>query len=120
MKRILIVGGANGIGLSIAKQLTKEEETEKVYIIDKSALDEQYQESKIESVIFDLTNEDYSIFDRYTDIDGLIITAGFGRLALFKDIPEQLISTYFQVNTIAAIRIIKHFYEISINVALFV
>ena len=111
MKRILIVGGANGIGLSIAKLLTKEEDTEKVYIIDKSALDEQYQESKIESVIFDLTNEDYSIFDRYTDIDGVFITAGFGRLALFKDIPEQLISTYFQVNTIAAIRIIKHFYE---------
>ena len=102
MKRILIVGGANGIGLSIA---------EKVYIIDKSALDEQYQESKIESVVFDLTSEDYSIFDRYTDIDGVFITAGFGRLALFKDIPEQLISTYFQVNTIAAIRIIKHFYE---------
>ena len=47
MKRILIVGGANGIGLSIAKQLTKEEDTEKVYIIDKSALDEQYQEPKI-------------------------------------------------------------------------
>ena len=111
MKRLLIVGGANGIGLSIAKQLTKEEDTEKVYIIDKSALDEQYQEPKIESVVFDLTSEDYSIFDRYTDIDGVFITAGFGRLALFKDIPEQLISTYFQVNTIAAIRIIKHFYE---------
>ncbi len=111
MKRILIVGGANGIGLSIAKQLTKEEDIEKVYIIDKSALDEQYQEPKIESVVFDLTSEDYSIFDRYTDIDGVFITAGFGRLALFKDIPEQLISTYFQVNTIAAIRIIKHFYE---------
>lgn len=111
MKRILIVGGANGIGLSIAKQLTKEENTEKVIIIDKSALEEQYQEPKIESVVFDLTSEDYSIFNKYTDIDGLIITAGFGRLALFKDIPEHLISTYFQVNTIATIRIIKHFYE---------
>ena len=111
MKRILIVGGANGIGLSMAKVLTSRKETELVYIVDKASLREEYKEKKIESIKFDLTNEDYSIFDRFEDIDGLIITAGFGRLALFRDIPEEMISAYFNVNTIPVIRIIKHFYE---------
>ena len=111
MKKIIIVGGANGIGLSMAKLLTLRDETEKVYIIDKAPLAEEYQEEKIESFQFDLTSEDYSIFNQFTDIDGLIITAGFGRLDLFEDIPEEMIATYFNVNTIAVIRVIKHFYD---------
>ena len=111
MKRILIVGGANGIGLSMARVLAERTETEKVYIIDKAELAEEFQHKKIESIQFDLTCQDYSIFDQFQDIDGLIITAGFGRLALFKDIPEEMIATYFNVNTIPVIRIIKHFYD---------
>ena len=111
MKKILIVGGANGIGLSIAKQLTSNIETEKVYIIDKAPLAEAFQEPKIDSFQFDLTSADYSIFDKFADIDGLMITAGFGRLQLFSDIPEEMIASYFNVNTIAVIRVIKHFYD---------
>ncbi len=111
MKRILVVGGANGIGLSIAKLLTLCETAEKVYIVDKAPLVEEYREAKIESFQFDLTSTDYTLFDRFSDIDGLIITAGFGRLALFKDVPEDMITTYFNVNTIAVIRVIKHFYD---------
>ena len=111
MRRILIVGGANGIGLSIAKQLTSKENVEKVYIVDKAPLAEEYKENKIFSYQFDLTNADYSIFEQFKDIDGLMITAGFGKLALFNDIPEEMIATYFNVNTIAVIRVIKHFYD---------
>lgn len=111
MKRILVVGGANGIGLSIAKALSSREETEKVYIIDKAPLASEFKESKIDSFLFDLTSQDYSIFDRFTDVDGLMITAGFGRLQLFENIPEKMIETYFSVNTIAVIRVIKHFYD---------
>lgn len=111
MKRTLIVGGANGIGLSIAKELTQKESCEKVYIVDKAPLAEEYQEEKIESHVFDLMSEDYSFFNRFTDIDSLMITAGFGKLALFKDLDEQHIINSFHVNTIASIRIIKHFYE---------
>jgi len=111
MKRILVVGGANGIGLSIAKVLTSRESTEKVYIIDKVPLAEEYKDAKIESFQFDLTSEDYSILDRFQDIDGLIITAGFGKLALFENIDEKMIPLYFNVNTIAVIRVIKHFYN---------
>ena len=111
MKRLIVVGGANGIGLSIAKVLTSRNKTEKVYIVDKAPLADEYQEDKIESFQFDLTSEDYSVFDLFTDVDGLMITAGFGRLALFEDIDEKMIPLYFNVNTIAVIRVIKHFYN---------
>lgn len=110
MKRILIVGGANGIGLSMAHVLAERAEIENVYVVDKAELAEDFRHEKIESVQFDLTNQDYTLFDQFQDIDGMIITAGFGRLALFKDIPEEMIATYFNVNTIPVIRIIKHFY----------
>lgn len=111
MKRILVVGGANGIGLSIAKILSAKEETEKVYIIDKSSLAPEYSDGKIEACQFDLTSQDYSIFDKFEDIDGLMITAGFGRLDLFENIPDEMIATYFNVNSVAVIRVIKHFYD---------
>lgn len=115
MKRILIVGGANGIGLSIATELAKKDGTEKVYILDKAPLAAENRLPKMESFEFDLTSTDYSIFDRLQDVDGIMITAGFGRLALFKDVPESMIATYFNVNTIAVIRVIKHFYDKLLN-----
>ena len=115
MKRILVVGGANGIGLSIATELAKRETTEKVYIVDKAPLADENRLSKMESYEFALTSADYSIFDKLQDVDGVMITAGFGRLALFKDVPESMISTYFNVNTIAVIRVIKHYYDKLLN-----
>lgn len=111
MKRTLVIGGANGIGLAIAKELAAKEECEKVYVVDKSPIAEEYKEEKIESSIFDLTQSDYSFFDRFDDIDSLMITAGFGKLTLFKDVDEQHIINSFNVNTVSAIRVIKHFYD---------
>ena len=110
IKRTLVVGGANGIGLAIAQELAQRETTEKVYVVDKAPLHEQYTHSKIESFLFDLTEQNYSFFDRFNDIDALMITAGFGRLALFKDVTEQHIIDSFNVNTIPVIRLVKRFY----------
>lgn len=110
IKRILVVGGANGIGLSIATELAKRKETEKVYIVDKAPLVEEFQNPKFEAYQFDLTSEDYSFFDRFSDIDGLMITAGIGKLALFKDIPENHIMNSFNVNTIPVLRLIHKYY----------
>ncbi len=110
MKRILVVGGANGIGLSVATLLAQRPETEQVYIVDKAPLDPAHTLPKMQAFEFDLTSADYSIFNQFNDIDGLFITVGFGRLALFNDVAEELITTYFQVNTIAVIRVLKHFY----------
>ncbi len=110
IKRILVVGGAGGIGLAIAEEMAQREVTEKVYVVDKAPLQEQYAHSKIEAFQFDLTAEDYSFFDRFNDIDALMITAGFGKLALFKDVSEQHIIDSFNVNTIPVLRLVKRFY----------
>lgn len=111
MKEALIVGGANGIGLAIAMELAARPEMRCVHIVDKSPLSEAYQRNNVRSYEFDLTQEDYSFFDRFQSIDTLFISAGFGRLALFKDIDEKLISSYFAINTIASIRVFKRFYN---------
>lgn len=111
MKKPLIVGGANGIGLAIATELSKRNNCEKVYIVDKQLLDKEYKRPNIEHYTFDLTSNDYSFFDKFNDIDSLIITAGFGRLALFKDVTEQHIIDSFAVNTLPVLRLVKKFYN---------
>lgn len=111
MKRVLIVGGANGIGLSIAHELANDDEIEKIYIVDRSPLKPECRNSKFEYFQFYLESTDYSFFDQFDDIDGLMITAGFGKLNLFSNIEESHIVSSFNVNAIAPIRIIKHYYN---------
>lgn len=111
MRNVLIVGGASGIGLAMAKELEQDEAVKNIYIVDKRELSQEYIGDKIKSFVFDLTSQDYSFFNQFSDINSLIITAGFGKLDLFENIEESLISTYFQVNAIAPIRVIKHFYD---------
>lgn len=107
MRKALVVGGSNGIGLAIALELCDKYD---VTIIDRVAPALGWAD-KFNYEQFDLTQDDYAIFDRHFDTDVLMITAGFGHLALFQDIQEPLIQQYFQVNTIPVIRIIKHFYS---------
>lgn len=111
IKRALVVGGANGIGLSIATQLAKRDECDKIYIVDRADIAPQFLNAKFQLIKFDLTSENFDIFDQFSDINCLMITAGFGHLSLFKDITEQHITSSFQVNTIAPIRIIHHFID---------
>lgn len=107
MKKALIVGGSNGIGLAIALQLS---DYDSVCIIDKVPPSMNLP-THISFESFDLTSPDYGIFDHHQDVSLLMITAGFGQLAHFQDVSEQHIIDSFQVNTVAAIRIVKHFYK---------
>lgn len=111
MKRVLVVGGANGIGLSIATEIAMREDSEKIYVVDRAPLNGKYVHPKFETFQFDLTSEDFSFFSRFQDIDALMITAGFGRLALFKDLDEQYIIDTMNVNTLAVMRLIHRFYD---------
>ncbi len=108
-KRALIVGGSNGIGLSITLQLI-EKGYQKVYIVDRNEPDcDKFEQ--IEFIKLNLLLDDYSIFDEINDIDTLIITAGFGRVCEFKDIDEVEIINSFKINSVAIIRIIKKYYD---------
>lgn len=107
-KVALIIGGSNGIGLSIATQLKKN--YDKIYIVDKS-LPSCNLGSNVEYIKFNLLNDDYSIFNNFKDINTLVITSGFGRVSAFEDLNESEIINNFKVNTIGIIRIVKIFYD---------
>ncbi len=111
MKRALVVGGANGIGLAIAHELAINTNIDKIYIVDRSPITDENNHRKFDFHQFDLLSDDYCIFDQFNDIDTLMITAGFGRLSLFADIDEPHILSSFRVNAEAPIRIIKKFYN---------
>lgn len=111
MKNALIVGGSNGIGLSIATEMAKNSDCQKIYIVDRVPFSKEFSNDKFEFYEFDLNSSDYSFFKQFNDIDSLIITAGFGKLALFKDLDEEYIINSININTTAIIRIIHHFYE---------
>lgn len=111
MRTALVVGGANGIGLAIATELAKEKGVRKIYIVDRCMPQPVYHNDKFEYHIFDLNYSDYSIFAQFKHVDVLMITAGFGKLALFKDIDEQHIIESMNVNATAVIRIIHCFYD---------
>lgn len=111
MRKALVVGGASGIGLAIATLLSAQSDVEKVYIVDRADVNPKWMQSKFECYKFDLNEKDYSIFDRFNDIDTLMITAGFGKLAFFKDLEESYIIDTINVNTAAVIRIIHRFFS---------
>ncbi len=111
MRNALIIGGANGIGLAIATELAGRNDFQSIYIVDKALPEQTLMHEKFVCTQFDLSASDFSFFDRFTDIDTLIITAGFGKLSLFKDVTEEHIINSMTVNATAVMRIIHHFYD---------
>lgn len=104
-KDALVVGGSNGVGLAIAHILSQYCH---VVVVDKVAPAIPLPGSDF--IQFDLTEPDFSLFDGIRPVDKLIITAGFGRLALFKDYSEKLLVDMMSVNATAVMRVIWHFY----------
>lgn len=111
IKRALVVGGAHGLGLEIAKEMSARETVEKVYVVDIDYVQEKDMNDKMMSFQFDLTNERYAFFDRFTDIDTLVFTASVKDKKPFQDIPFTSIINSFNVNTIPALRLIDKFYD---------
>lgn len=117
MKKALVVGGNSGIGLSISKELLKT--YDHIYIVGKdepliAAIPDNLKDTFIQKTSFvklNFVNKDFSVFDEIQDIDTLIITAGFGRVALLENITEAEAENLINVNFGAIIRIIKKYYS---------
>lgn len=108
MKESLVIGGSNGIGLSLALELLKKGYL--VHVVDKVKNDmlDAYENIRFRQA--NLLDADFSFLESYQDIDTLIITAGFGRIAPFEDLLEREIQNNFQVNSIAVMKVLHHFF----------
>lgn len=114
MKKAVVVGGSNGIGFSIVKNLTQLDYF--VYVLDliEPNLKDLCKKENIEYIYTDLTNINPNLFLRLSEddeINFLMITAGFGRVAPFSSVSIQEIRDIFLVNTVAGLEIIKYFYK---------
>lgn len=108
MSKTIVIGGANGIGLAIAIQLAKAEASN-VIIIDRVQPDVELP-GNITYEYGNLLDADLSFLDAHDNVDGLVFTAGFGRVAPFETIVENEIYTQFQVNAISPINVLRYFY----------
>ncbi len=115
MRKAVIVGGSNGIGLSIAKQLL--EQNYHVLVFDRvepdyNALDNNSDE--LEFVRCNLLDFHLSLFNEAaadSEVDLLMITAGLGRVSNFQYIHPGEIKNLMTINTVSAMQIISKFYS---------
>lgn len=122
MKKAVVIGGSNGIGLAIANSLTDREYY--VYVLDLIPPDPALLNwnERTQFIYCDLLAYDERIFEELCDdrdIELLMITAGFGRVADFEYLHISEIQNLLTVNTISGIKIIHNFYKRIKNTAPF-
>lgn len=107
MKKCLVIGGSNGIGLAMALQL--KQQGNDVRVVDRvpSSL---LQEAEVDVELVNLITNDFSFLHQYDDIDVLILTSGFGRVAPFEQIAEKEIDNGFQVNAVSVLKVLHHYF----------
>lgn len=117
MKKALIVGGNSGVGLAMALEMLNRGYAH-IYIAGKETpclenIGEADRQRFLSSTTFqrvDLVQEQYGYFDSVTDIDTLIITAGFGRVAPFEELTEPEVTNLIKCNMLGAVRILQKYY----------
>lgn len=108
MKKALVIGGSNGIGLAIALQLA-ERGTAQVVIVDKDEPAVPLP-AGVAFVRHNLLDDDLAFLPDPADVDALVFTAGFGRVAPFESILQAEISNQFQVNAVSPVKVLRHFF----------
>lgn len=112
-KKAVVVGGSNGIGLAIVKRLI--EKNYHVYVLDMVEPEQGILSQKSFTYypcnLLDFNEELFEKISVDPDVNFLMITAGFGRVADFEYLHVSEIQNLITVNTIAGIKIIRYFYN---------
>ncbi len=113
MKKAVVVGGSNGIGLAVARNLSNKGYF--VNILDRVEPDNEVSfENGSTFTKFNLLDFNEDVIKELVadeEIEVLMLTAGFGRVANFEDIHPAEIQNLFQVNTVSSIKILNYFYN---------
>ena len=114
MKKAVVIGGSNGIGLAITNQLIKKGYF--VHILDIKVPNESdicnrdlYEYHFIDLLHLDVFDLEKLKNDK--DVEVLMLTAGFGRVAPFEALSITEIQNMMQVNASSTIQILKYFYD---------
>lgn len=111
-KKALVVGGSNGIGLAVARELLIMGYS--VIIVDKEPVDiEFFPKKDVEFYQSDLLDFDLALFEKLAadmQIGILVVTAGIGRVARLEFLHSSEIHNTLSVNTLATINILRIFY----------
>lgn len=114
MKKAVVIGGSNGIGLAITNRLI--EKGYFVYVLDIKVPNENdiCNRDSYEYHFIDLLHLD--VFDleklkNNSEVEVLMLTAGFGRVAPFEALSVTEIQNMMQVNASSTIQILKYFYD---------
>lgn len=108
MSKLVIVGGARGLGFAILKQIhTQYSEIEVLDLVNPLENFDNVSYKKI-----DLSKDDYSPFKEIvSSADCLIITAGIGQVKPFSEITDIEINKTFRVNTKGTLMFLHYFYN---------
>lgn len=114
MKKACVVGGSNGIGLAITKELINK--GYHVYIVDISEPDESVLSfnstyTYIKYNLLDFNTATFKTLAEDGDLEVLMVTAGIGRCTHFENLNLGEINNIFTINTVSTIKIIKLFYK---------
>ncbi len=113
MKKAVIVGGSNGIGLSISKMLI--EEGYYLEICDCRPPEEGILELNHYNYnycdLLDFNEDLFYSFSEDLSVELLMVTAGIGRIADFQYYHTAEIEKIFNVNTVSTIKIFKIFFD---------
>lgn len=113
MKKAVVIGGANGIGAAVARQLIKKGFF--VLVLDKvSPKEGELPRDSYAFTACNLLEPNEDLYDNLAsdmEVKALVITAGYGRVAEFEYIHTAEIQNMMQVNAVSIIKIIRHFYK---------
>ncbi len=110
MKKAVVVGGSNGIGLAISKSLS--DRGYSINILDIVMPDKEIDNANyFPCNLLDFNEDLFEIMSKDDDIECLMITAGFGRVTNFEYLHPAEIQNLMQVNATACMKIVRYFYD---------
>lgn len=113
MKKALVVGGSNGIGLALSLKLINSGYF--VEVLDRNEGDLSLLPTESYNYSYcDLLDFDEDLFKAYAEdlcIEVLFVTAGVGRIADFSAHHIAEIDKFFKIDTISTLKIIRIFYD---------